>query len=541
MSETPTPAAPSPARDTMAIARSLAIAAMLTCIAVSMAQLGRLIDPTWPGHIWVVLVFVVSIESMHSFRLLVARGVAAQDRGRFRFVEWVIILLVVRFALYLGEPPGTLSRDLMAWSENLNLFFDARFIVASILMAGFWSAALFLARTFADLDAADYELHRASSELERYLWQTMPRHGRQDRVALLQRVGVLFMGGGIVMILLAGMARVDVRDMVLLQHGRSSGVIFNVLLYFVIGLLLMSQAHYAALKAGWDLERLPVWDRVGRRWLVAVLIFLAVVGLLSALLPVGYSVGLIATIGLVIHWVWYIAVQVVLAILFVITFLAGLVAGLFGGEPKDTSFSLQPPPSPPPEVMAADGANAWWPLVRSLLFWTGLIALVGYSVIAFMRDRWGLFRGFTLTGWLGRLRDWLTGARAGLDEAFGRLRAGVLRWRASRAPQDAGRRVRFFSLGRLSARERVRYFYLATVRRAADAGVGRQPTQTPLEYDAVLRAATAEAESAATLTEAFVTARYSVDDVTPDDAEQARSAWQRLKRTLVRRSRRRAR
>ena len=529
-------------KEDVTVARSLAIAAMLSCIAISLAQIGQLIDPSWPGYVWVALVFLVSLESMHSYRLLAARGVAAQDRGRFRFVEWVTILLVVRFALYLGQPAGTLSQDVWAWSENLSAFFSGRFILAAVLIAGFWGAALFLARTFGDLDAAEYEMHQASTELDRYLWQTMPRHGRQDRAALLQRVGTLFLGGGILLILLAGLARVDVRDMVLLQHGRSRGVIVNVLLYFAIGLLVMSQAHYAALKAGWDLERVPVWDRVGRRWLVAVLVFLALIGLLSALLPVGYSVGLIATIGLVINWVWYIAVQVVLAILFVVSLLVSLMASLFSGDPVDTAFELQPPPPPPPEVVAADGGgNTWWPLLRSVIFWAGLLVLVGYSVIVFMRDRWGLFRGFSLSVWWQRLRGWWGGARAGLGEAVERLREGVLHWRASRDPQLQSQRRRFLSVGRLSERERVRFFYLATVRRAAEAGIARQPTQTPIEYDDVLRSATAEPESADTLTDAFVAARYSSADITPGEADQAKSAWQQLKRRLVRRAKRRSR
>lgn len=518
--------------------RPLAIAGMLACIGVSLSQLIVSVNPVWPGAILVWLLFVVSLESMHAYRLLEARGVGDRDRGRFRFVEWVVILLVVRLVFYLGKPAGSLVADAWAWSADLARFFDTGFILSSLLVACFWAAALVLARTLAELDAADYELHRASNELESYLWQTMPRHGRADRGALLRRVSAMFLGGGIVMIILAGMARVNVRELVTLQHGRVSGPILNVLLYFALGLLVISQAHFAALKAGWDLDRLPVWDQIGKRWVMAAIGFLLLVGVLALLLPVGYSVGLIATMGAVVEWIWYILVQVVVAILFVFGLIMGLFLYLFAGKPIDTSFELSPPPDLPAQAAAAGGsAAAWWPLVRSLLFWTALLAVVGYSLLAFARDRWGLFQGLSFLAWLQRLRGLFGRARGGIADLLERVQEGVLRWRARRAGASDQGRPRFLSLGRLSARERVRYFYLLTVRRAEKVGLARRPSQTPLEYEDVLAQAAPEEESVDTLTEAFVQAQYSLAEVTPDDAEQAKGAWQRVKRALQRRAR----
>ena len=518
--------------------RPLAVAGMLACIGMSLSQLIASVNPAWPGAILIWLLFGVSLESMHAYRLLEARSVGARDRGRFRFVEWVVILLAVRLVFYLGKPAGSLAADAWAWSSNLARFFDTGFVLSSLLVLCFWAAALVLAQTLAELDAADFELHQASSELESYLWQTMPRHGRRDRSALLRRVSAMFLGGGIVMIVLAGMARVNVRELITLQHARVNGPILSVLLYFALGLLVISQAHYAALKAGWDLDRMPVWDQIGKRWVVAAIGFLLLVGVVAMLLPVGYSVGLIATMSSVVQWVWYILVQIVVAVLFVIGLIVSLIAHLFAGKPIDTSFELSAPPALPAQAVTAEGSPAaWWPLVRSVIFWTGLLVVVGYSLLAYVRDRWGLFKGLSFLRWIERLRELFGKTRGGLTDLLERMQEGVLRWRARRGGEPDAGRPRFFSLGRLSARERVRYFYLSTVRRAEKVGLARKPSQTPLEYEAVLTVAAAEDESVDTLTGAFVQAQYSLADVTPVDADQAKGAWQRVKRALQRRAR----
>jgi hypothetical protein len=82
----------------------------------------------------------------------------------------------------------------------------------------------------------------------------------------------------------------------------------------------------------------------------------------------------------------------------------------------------------------------------------------------------------------------------------------------------------------------VRYFYLSTERRAAQAGQPRGTAQTPYEYQAELDRRFPELEpDLEGLTEAFVGARYSRRSVEKEEAAAAKTLWQRIKAVLLRR------
>jgi hypothetical protein len=85
----------------------------------------------------------------------------------------------------------------------------------------------------------------------------------------------------------------------------------------------------------------------------------------------------------------------------------------------------------------------------------------------------------------------------------------------------------------LPAREQIRYFYLSTVRRAAQAGQARNPNQTPLEYRRSLDLQFPDLEpDLSGLTDAFLEARYSAKPLQAEDAQVAKTFWQRLRAAL---------
>ena len=520
------------------IIRPVAIAGLLTCIAVSLAQFVTQIVPEWPGRVFVGLAFLVSLESIHGGRLLDRKRLDTRDRLRFGFVEWVVLLLLVRFAVYLEYGFGQLLSDVAVWSLDVTKLFDAGFILNSLLIAVIWVLARMLSRTIQELEASPIERMPSVTDPGHYLRTTMPRHGRTDRQARLQRITNVYLGGGVLLLLLAGLSRVDVRDLVVFGHSRSSGIILNVLAYFLIGLLIISQAQYTILRANWELQSIPILGRMGRRWLLLVLLFLMLLGLASALLPVSYSVGLIDTVSTVLQWIIYAIVRIGFGLIFILSMVLGWLFSLFSGRQAESS----PPPTrarpPPPPATVAHEASPWWLVARSLVFWVILVGVIGYSLFHFANDRWAVFRGLSAARFIAWLRGLCQSLWVGTRRAARSIRRRIGERLVSRRPAGGKRRWRYISLRRLSPRDRVRYYYLSTVQRSARQGFGRPRSRTPLEYEETLaEEVPVVADQVRDLTWAFVEARYSEHSITRDDASAIRAAWRRIKRALARRRR----
>ncbi|MEA3408178.1 MAG: DUF4129 domain-containing protein [Chloroflexota bacterium] len=515
------------------IIRPLAISAMLTCIVISLNQLIGSVASEWPGGILSVLTLLVCLESIHAKQLLTRLELDSRERWRFRFVEWVFILLVVRFGVYIKYGAAQLAADVARWSMDVGAFFDIGFIANGMLMAIFWSLALALSSAMQELEASPTEKRPRVTDPHHYLYSTMPRHGRIDRYARLKRITGIFTAGGMVLLILAGLARVDVRNLMAFDHSYSSGVLLNVLAYFLIGFLLIGQARYTILRAHWEIEGIPVMEGIGKRWVLLALAFLFLIGLVSAVLPVGYSVGMVDTLSTVLQWTLYVLTQIAFGLLFLISSLLALLIGFMTGTPTETQPSAAPVARPQAPPAVSGRPMPWWPLVRSLAFWTVLIGIIGYSIFHFADYRWSLLKKLSLSGFFRWLLGLWQGIRSGTQKATAEIRRAIANRLPSRESRTRRRPWRYISLRGLPLRERIRYFYLSTLRRSAKQNLGRPPSATPWEYQSILAKEIPEiAEQFDELTQAFIEARYSEHPITEEKASRVKNAWRGARKTL---------
>ena len=287
-----------------------------------------------------MVTFLVSLESIHAQRLLWRRHLSSGDAFRFRFVEWVVILLLLRFSVYLHYGSERLMADVASWTAKIATFFDVSFLINALLIVGFWMLALTLSRAMQELETSAMERMPAVTDPNHYLRATMPHHGITDRQARLNQIVAIFFWGGAALLVISGFARVNLKELITLSNARSSGILLNVFIYFLVGFLLISQAQYTILKANWELQNIPILGRLGRRWLWLVLGFLLLIGVIAALLPVGYSVGIIDALSTALQWITYVVLQIVFAFFFIFSYLLSFIMSLFkgggGGEPHPT-------------------------------------------------------------------------------------------------------------------------------------------------------------------------------------------------------------
>lgn len=160
------------------------------------------------------------------------------------------------------------------------------------------------------------------------------------------------------------------------------------------------------------------------------------------------------------------------------------------------------------------------------------------ALVFFLRDRNITLRYRPLILILQRLRHWLAALRLGATRRTTSVRHILSRGLRRLLPVPDRRQVpwRFLRINALPPREQIRYFYLSTVRRAADEGVPRDKSETPSEYARDLQAQWPDAgEEIEALTESFLEARYSAHPFQREDIDPVKKIWKRVRRAIRRR------
>jgi len=517
--------------------RPTVIAGMMTCVVISVVALVHRIDPTWGGAYLVCFAFLVVWEAIQSERVLRHSEPGRFNRARFRFTEWVLIMLFLKLASYAELGLGRLLMDIPRWFHDLGTFFDGSYILSAVLLSFLWQLGIFIAQDLYILEVHPSELRPRSTSPQFYLWVTRPRSAI-NRGAALQRIMVSFFWGGLILIMCTGLARYDIPQLFPDRPPPVSGVVLNVMAYFLLGLVLISQGYYSVLRARWQLEEVEIAPHIGTRWAILTAAFLVVVITIALLLPTGYSIGLPQAIGLAVNVVMTGIIYTVVLVLSVLVLLINFMASLLFRHQEPI---LQAPgagglPKLPQRAMERGPGLPIWGMLRDFLLWALLLGIVAYSFYNFLGDRRHLLRGLFVGGPLAWLRRLLAGLFGITRRAAGGASRQV-REQFRRLFGAEGRRLpwRYISLSSLSPRQLILYFYLSIVRRAGERGIARQPWQTPYEYSARLRAELPEHESdVVELTEAFVVARYSPRPVTSEEASLVKRSWKRVRSALRR-------
>lgn len=476
-------------------------------------------------------------------------GKEVTERLKFRIGEPLIWIVVLRIGLWLvtrSMPPlGLLVR------EPITTLFDAPFIVGAILVLLVWGAAEAMNRMLMVLslqpDEVDH-IARAYGRLSDPVENTL----RSDRRAQLDRFIAMWIGLGILVIVLAAGSQVRPAEgeglltiRAQLIHPRA---IVSTIVYFFAGFLVIGQARLVALRARWALDGLAVDEGRFRNWMAYVVAFVAVVGVITSLVPIGDTILLFKAI----QAVW----QVLMAFMFLLLRGLGWLVGLFvregagaSGPPAPAAFEM-PKPLEVAEVPTEIGRE---PNIGEWVFYgaAGVAGLImGYHLLA--------ARGFDWVWLVARLGMLLGLFRKTVGAGVGFL-AGVVNRVAGVDIQPGRASSRQASHG-MSMDEQVQFTYLSVLDEAAERGAGRKPSETPRRYAPRLSQALAEEEARQVhdepnggtapdgreddvqpstqpppdvggLTDAFYRARYSTESVAPRDLTLAEQVLRRI-RTL---------
>lgn len=507
---------------------------MMVCAIITVGNLIHTLVPHWhSGIIAGILLFIV-VDRLYTYRHLKSLTPLSSEWAIAFGAQWMLIALLIRFLLSYANGMNAFRTDLSLLARGyIAELFTAEFVFSFVFALLVW----FLAGRFLYV-LDEIGLEPALALQEGIQIEVVPAH---------QRLVTLAFSVGIGLVILTALARVDFRAIVSnveglphLRFNRLSGGEAGTLLYFVLGLALLSLSRLMSLQTHWNRLRIPVSSKnLYRQWAIYSIFFLFILGMIVSLLPAGDSLGLFSVLRTVLGFLMGVLFFIGQVLLFLISLLFSLPMLLFlRGDPSTDAPAPPPlPVLPPVEPAPPTPDNAAWALVRSILLWGLSAVIIVFSLIQFVRQHGGLraaLRRSRITNWLILAWQWLY---RGMEKTGRTLSRAISEgWQSLVSRLEEKRilpRPSLIRLRSLDPRRQIYFFYLAMIRRGAEQGVAREPSQTPSEYAVMLEKALPSAiEDIDSITKAFVQARYSRQEVDARKANIVRETWGRIRRAL---------
>ena len=550
--------------------RPLLITILAGCLVVALMAFARRLVPDLPSgytQLMVAIGLLTAVIGCASTTWLAQPSQRGSRSAAYRAAELAFIIVITRITIWAatGEWPGF---DLIL--RPIDALLDGYFIVGLIAVLLAWIMATAMTEDMIGMGLRPDDIYMARGYTDK--WHDTARPVYTDRPAILRRFTSRWVVGGVLLVIMAAGSRFSAPEpglfLPIIGQNIDRAVIIAVIVYFLVGLALISQGQLALLRARWTLQKTPSAPGILRNWPAYALLLILAAAFIAALLPLGGTFHLALILTTIIEFVYWLVLKIFGAIMGLFL----LIASLFGGEETTQAmptpapppvFTPEPPTEPPVELPPWTGGTIFWIIAALLL---------GYAAYIYFGGR-----GFTFA-WLHQLWQMLRNRWNQMVDAYQDWQATHMRIAEDDDGAAAGRRRRklmgWLGYRGLDPDAQVRYYYLSLLEQAEQSGHARHGSETPSRYaprlaEAITRAASsvdaigdaggvetvdtdaqspdqgvdpvasAEAtvgtdgsESIHALTDAFVRVRYGNDHVRAEDATQLREKWNQLKRLL---------
>jgi hypothetical protein len=515
---------------------ALIVSLMMTCISITIVLFGSRLIPGWNVVYLPVFCFLVALERIRTFKITKKLLIFSRRWIVYHLTQWVVLLIVLKIVMLIANPPESLWVEIQLWRLDLfSYFFDTGYILAILFVFLIWMITGYFAYLLDEMS-----LEEAMARLETRVKAAIAGPPARERL-----LGIIF-ALGFVLVILTAIMRVNLRvlfagdfeNLNVQSLPYLAAGAWNVLLYFILGLLLMSQSQLARLNARWMFQKIEVTPRLAARWATYSVIFILFLALVASVLPTNYSLGFLSVLG-------YILRMVIGVLFFIIGFLWSLIILIFNlllsimGISPQSEFSLPTsnftPPTPP--APSPTTSYPWLEVLKSLLFWIVFLGVIVFSATQFIRqheDIMDAVRKVPGLSWIMKFFQWLFGGmrkfRLKISQSV-EIRLQKLRDRQRNGLTDQV--IHYLNLRRLNPQQRVYFFFLAMIRRGGEKGFPRKDSDTPYEYANKLEADFPEIdEDIDSLTNIFVEARYTRVEIDDEKAGMVRRYWERIRRAL---------
>ena len=318
--------------------RPLLIFVLVLCINIALlVLLEQYAAGLGAGVRWAILALgvVAAVIGVTSTTWLAHPNQRLRRTAGYRIAEIVLILLVSRLVLWLAQ--GSLpSLDAFLLRPD-EVFLDGPYLLTLLVLLFTWFAAIDFTDDLAQLALQPDELHVAQTARSGVFDSSRPAQG--DRRAILRRIVARWVGWGIVLIFIASALRMGVtreRFWTLARQDVHPLVITVIVIYFLCGLLLLSQGQLAVLRARWTIDGLPTSGSILRNWPIYTAAVLLVTALIALFLPLGDTLLISRLLGLVLDAIYQV-------VTFIFQLISLVLILLFSLLPRSQQL---PPPQP---------------------------------------------------------------------------------------------------------------------------------------------------------------------------------------------------
>ncbi|MCP4419188.1 MAG: DUF4129 domain-containing protein [Chloroflexi bacterium] len=497
---------------------------------------------------WVVLGWVITFAALEGcYTTLWLQQPARRLLNHTAYRASEILLLLIFLRLFTWATVGNEPQ----WADLPNilrspwtLFLDAPFIWGGILMLIGWDRAIQFSKAFAQLAIDRAEAHYYAMPNKQHSSDKPVQTNRGEIVLSFFRQ---WTGGAVILAIIVTVSNFGVNNflketlLTLPRLGLRPELLTFLLLYFLAGFALLSQARLAAMNARWLINGVTRGGQVEKIWHRYTIWLLGSVALLASFLPLGSTFAISNILQTAIN-----AITVIVNFIFTLfSLLIALLLSLFpssGAEkvqatltpptslPIPTPLSTPIPSSLPPPVLDSG-------MLFSSMIWAVGIVVGVLAIRFFLRGRGGGLQTAVILQTWQQLRQWLQKTWRGAgNQVQAWQQAARIRLQTKTEDDPSNQPLwRFIRLNSLSSREQMRYFYLSIVKRAAKKGVQRQQAETPLEFAQDLKESWPDAEEDVdVLTDAFLRARYGRLPIEEEDLSPIKKHWRQLKSNLRR-------
>jgi hypothetical protein len=487
------------------------IAAMMICLSVPLIVMGEVLFQEWRGGYILLAVLVTVLEGIWSKRIYQRERLSGAPLVWRLVTEAMVLILMTKLLSYVGKGFHLFPDDLKRWIQEPATFFSMELVLVGLYIIGVWFIGQLLQSS---LDQIDDPFER----------------GPERQLARGQIRGFI-LSGGFWLLSLSGLI-FGLPDLNLSLSNRDlNAVQLAVICYLGLSLLLLAHVQYLRRKIEWQLEGLAVPALVTRRWVRWGFLLTAGIFLIAVFLPAAYSLGPSQLLQWLLTLLYFFGQLIAFFVSLLISPLVWLLSRFGGEESVISQPQIDFPVLPEPSVTHIP---VWWQYMRHVLQVVFVFIVLGVIFYTYAKNRefkisWKGDVSTRLMQLFRKIWAWFQSLRAGA-----RLRLRVFRIaRMPLSPVQERAQMRFPLMRARTPRARVRRYYLALLRRTAEFGLQRDPQQTPREYETELASKLPEGQiDLATLTDAFVHARYDAKEVSTENVSKVRKAWQMIRNTL---------